>query len=127
MSAPLHSSSPTSLEKGTPETALLTLRHLPCLNYAMAGNGRRCIETCELTNDTGEDWCQVHITLNGELIQPAEAWIDRVPAGATASVDKIDVTADVDKLRDLSESTPTQVMISPSTFTSSTEKPLVSL
>ena len=59
----------------------------------MAVNGRRCIETCELTNDTGEDWCQVHISLNGELIQPAEAWIDRVPAGATVSVDKIDVTA----------------------------------
>ena len=108
MSPLLHSSTPTTPESTTPETAVLTLRHLPCLNYAMAVNGRRCIETCELTNGTGEDWCQVHITLNGELIQPAEAWIDRVPAGATVSIDKIDVTADVDKLRDLSESTPTQ-------------------
>ena len=108
MSPLLHTSTPTTPESTTPETAVLTLRHLPCLNYAMAVNGRRCIETCELTNGTDEDWCQVHITLNGELIQPAEAWIDRVPAGATVSIDKIDVTADVDKLRDLSESTPTQ-------------------
>ncbi len=84
------------------------LRYLPCLNYAMAINGKRCIETCELTNDTEEEWQHIRITLEGELIQTAEARVDRVPSGATVSIDKIDVTADVDKLRELTESTPTQ-------------------
>ncbi len=84
------------------------LRHLPCLNYAMALNGKRYIEACELTNDTREEWSEILLKIEGELILPSEARVDRVPPGTTVSLDKIEVTPDVDKLREMTESTTTQ-------------------
>ena len=89
----------------------LKVEYLPCLNYAMALNGRKCMEYCELFNDSSEDWHQLKVIVTGEMIQEAEVAIDIIPAKQTIRVTDIQVMPDIDKLRELTESVDTKFQI----------------
>ena len=86
----------------------LKIEYLPCLNYAMAINGRKCLEYLELTNDTTEDWRALRLTISGELIAASEAVVDSIPMGQTVRVNDLKVLPDVDKLRERTESIDTK-------------------
>ena len=73
---------------------------LPCLNYAMAVNGQKCLEFIEISNPTADDWHGVQVKVSGDLIADASYVIDTVPAGMTVRVTDLDVKPDLDKLRD---------------------------
>ena len=86
----------------------LKIEYLPCLNYAMTINGRKCLEYLELTNDTHEEWRALRLTVTGEMVAASEAVIDSVPAGQTVRVGELKVMPDVDKLRERTESVDTK-------------------
>ncbi len=80
---------------------------LPCLNYAMAVNGQKCLEFIEISNPTADDWHGVQVKVSGDLIADASYIIDTVPAGMTVRVTDLDVKPDLDKLREMTESVET--------------------
>jgi very-short-patch-repair endonuclease len=80
---------------------------LPCLNYAMAVNGQKCLEFIEISNPTADDWHGVQVKVSGDLIADASYVIDTVPAGMTVRVTDLDVKPDLDKLREMTESVET--------------------
>ena len=86
----------------------LKIEYLPCINYAMTINGRKCLEYLELTNDTDEDWRGLRLTIGGELIAASEAVVDSIPVGQTVRVGDLKVLPDVDKLRERTESIDTK-------------------
>ena len=83
------------------------VEYLPCLNYAMAASGQKCLEFVEITNDTDDDWHNVRVKVSGELIADSECILDSVPSGMTVRVNDVDVKPDLDKLRELTESVET--------------------
>ena len=83
------------------------VEYLPCLNYAMAASGQKCLEFVEITNDTDDDWHNVRVKVSGELIADSECILDSVPSGMTVRVTDVDVKPDLDKLREMSESVET--------------------
>ena len=85
---------------------------LPCLNYAMAVNGQKCLEFIEISNPTADDWHGVQVKVSGELIADASYVIDTVPAGMTVRVTDLDVKPDLDKLREMTESVETAFTLS---------------
>ncbi len=85
---------------------------LPCLNYAMAVNGQKCLEFIEISNPTADDWHGVQVKVSGELIADASYIIDTVPAGMTVRVTDLDVKPDLDKLREMTESVETAFTLS---------------
>ena len=86
----------------------LKIEYLPCINYAMTINGRKCLEYLELTNNTAEDWRGLRLTIGGELIAASEAVVDSIPVGQTVRVADLKVLPDVDKLRERTESIDTK-------------------
>ena len=86
----------------------LKIEYLPCLNYAMTINGRKCLEYLELTNDTAEDWRGLRLTITGDLIAASEAVVDSIPVGQTVRVADLNVLPDIDKLRERTESIDTK-------------------
>ena len=98
--------------RGMIDEKCLRVEYLPCLNYAMALNGRKNLEYCEITNDTAEDWQTIKVMVSGDLIQPEEATIDTIPAGATIRITTLHVMPDIDKLREQTESIETKFRIS---------------
>ena len=85
---------------------------LPCLNYAMAVNGQKCLEFIEISNPTADDWHGVQVKVSGDLIADASYVIDTVPAGMTVRVTDLDVKPDLDKLREMTESVETAFTLS---------------
>ena len=85
---------------------------LPCLNYAMAVNGQKCLEFIEISNPTADDWHGVQVKVSGDLIADASYIIDTVPAGMTVRVTDLDVKPDLDKLREMTESVETAFTLS---------------
>ena len=85
---------------------------LPCLNYAMAVNGQKCLEFIEISNPTADDWHGVQVKVSGDLIADASYIIDTVPAGMTVRVSDLDVKPDLDKLREMTESVETAFTLS---------------
>ncbi len=85
---------------------------LPCLNYAMAVNGQKCLEFIEISNPTADDWHGVQVKVSGDLIADASYVIDTVPAGMTVRVSDLDVKPDLDKLREMTESVETAFTLS---------------
>ena len=98
--------------KGKMDEKSLRVEYLPCLNYAMALNGRKSLEYCEITNNTDEDWQAILIMVSGDLIQPEETRIEAIPAGQTIRITTLKVMPDIDKLRELTESVETKFCIS---------------
>lgn len=90
----------------------LKVQYLPCLNYAMALNGRKCMEYCEITNNSAEDWHTLKVLVSGEMIQSAETALDAIPAGQTIRITTLQVMPDIDKLRELTESVETKFKVS---------------
>lgn len=90
----------------------LKVEYLPCLNYAMALNGRKCMEYCEISNNSSDDLHTLKVEVNGEMIQHSETTLDIVPAGQTIRITDIQVMPDIDKLRELTESVETKFQIS---------------
>ena len=62
---------------------MIKVEYLPCLNYAMTTNGRRCVEYIEVTNPTVEDWTTVTVRISGELVAAQEQVVERIPASET--------------------------------------------
>ena len=87
---------------------MIKVEYLPCLNYAMTTNGRRCVEYIEVTNPTVEDWTTVTVRISGELVAAQEQVVERIPSGETVRLTNLDVVPDRDKLRELTESVETQ-------------------
>ena len=98
--------------RGKIDEKCLRVEYLPCLNYAMVLNGRKNLEYCEITNNTDDDWQSIKVTVNGELIQPEEARIETILARQTIRITTLNVMPDIDKLRELTESTETKFRIS---------------
>ncbi|MBQ4175318.1 MAG: DUF4011 domain-containing protein, partial [Prevotella sp.] len=90
----------------------LKVEYLPCLNYAMALNGRKCMEYCEISNNSSDDLHTLKVEVNGEMIQHSETTLDIVPAGQTIRITDIQVMPDIDKLRELTESVETKFQLS---------------
>ena len=86
---------------------MIKVEYLPCLNYAMTTNGRRCVEYIEVTNPTVEDWTTVTVRISGELVAAQEQVVERIPAGEAVRLTNLDVVPDRDKLRELTESVET--------------------
>lgn len=87
--------------------ANVRIEYFPSVNYATCINGKRCVEYFELFNDDEEDWCDVSVNVMGELIAPSQSHVDRIVRGATIRVEGIEVTPDIDRLREQTESTDT--------------------
>ena len=91
---------------------LLHVEYLPCMNYAMTMNGRRCIEYIEVTNTTRSTWHQTLISISGELFATEKMVVEKMLPGQTVRITELDVKPDRDKLRELSESVETQFEVS---------------
>ncbi|MBO4659744.1 MAG: DUF4011 domain-containing protein [Prevotella sp.] len=90
----------------------IRIDYLKNLNYAIWSNGYKCLRVCELTNDSEDDWRDIIVRINGEMLIPSESHIDLVPHGATVSAEQLSITPDAGKLRELTESTSTQFTLS---------------
>ncbi|MCR5130607.1 MAG: DUF4011 domain-containing protein [Prevotella sp.] len=89
----------------------LKIEYLPCMNYAMTMNGRRCIEYIELTNSTNDTWNEIRVSVSGELFTTDTMVVDKISSGQTFRLTELDVKPDKDKLRELTESVETQFTV----------------
>ena len=83
------------------------IEYLSRINYAMSINGKRCVDFFELYNNDEEDWKDVRVTVTGDMIQPSQGQVETIERGMTIRVEGIEVTPDIDQLRELSESADT--------------------
>ena len=101
-------------EKLTPEN--IRVEYLQDINYAIATNGGKFLNTCEITNDDNEDWREVSVSLSGEFLAASESRIELIPQGQMVAVSNLAIHPDIEKLRKVTESVETQfelkVMIS---------------
>ena len=84
------------------------INYLPSINYAIWSNGEQCLNLCELTNDSEDDWHDITVRIEGEMLIASESRIDIIPRGAIVAVENLSITPDSEKLRKLTESCPTQ-------------------
>ena len=82
--------------------------YLPSLNYAIWSNGQKCLNQCELTNDTEAEWRDLAVRIDGEMLVGSESHVDLIPPGATVTVEHLGIDPNAEKLRHLAESCATQ-------------------
>ena len=92
--------------------ANIRLDYISSINYAITQNGSKYLSICEITNDDDCDWRDIKVKISGELLSTSESLLSLIPQGQTVSVPGIDIKPDIDKLRQLTESTDTQFEIS---------------
>lgn len=85
----------------------IRIEYFPCLNYSMSINGKQCVESFEIYNDDDDDWRDLTVTVDGEMVQTAVAHVDLIERGMTIRVEGVTVAPDLDQLRELSESADT--------------------
>ena len=84
------------------------INYLPSINYAIWSNGEQCLNLCELTNDSDDDWHDITVRIEGEMLAASECRIDLIPRGSVVAVEHLSITPDSEKLRNLTESCSTQ-------------------
>ena len=65
----------------------IRIEYFPCLNYSMSINGKQCVESFEIYNDDDEDWRDLTVTVDGEMVQTAVAHVDLIERGMTIRVE----------------------------------------
>ncbi|MBO4849451.1 MAG: DUF4011 domain-containing protein [Prevotella sp.] len=99
-------------------TANIRLEFNPYINYASTLIGTSYVKVLELHNDDEEDWHDIIVGLSGDMLLPTESRLSLVPKGETVSIDTLDISPDLDKLRQLTESVDTQLHLTIRTETS---------
>ena len=85
--------------------------YLPKVNYALLHNGVKCLNYCEIENLSGEDLRHVTVRLTGELVKPAETFVEMLPKGQTVHVSGLELEPDIDGLLQLTEAVSTSFKI----------------
>lgn len=79
------------------------LEYLPCINYAMLHNHVSSCSFCELTNNDEQDWLEVNVAIDGELIKHSESVFDIIPHGEKIQINDLNIAPNVQKLIELTE------------------------
>ena len=90
-------------------SANIRLEFNPYINYASTLTGTSFVNALELHNDDEEDWHDLIVSLSGDMLLTTEARLSLVPRGETVSINTLDISPDLDKLRSLTESVDTQL------------------
>ena len=97
-----------SIMKQLLSDANIRLDYISRINYATTQNGFKYLSICEITNDDDCDWHDIRVKISGELLNASESLLSLIPKGKTVTVSGIDIKPDIDRLRQLTESTDTQ-------------------
>ena len=93
------------------EKGIVQVDYLPRMNYAMWLNGQQALRRVEIDNSSDEDWTDVCVRLDGDMLQPREEHLDLVPCGQTVILQQLQLVPDADTLRQLTESVTTTFRI----------------
>ncbi len=84
------------------------VEYLPRLNYAVLNNKVRTCKLCVIENDDEEDWQNVKVAVEGELLARLETVVNVVPKKERVQIGDVKILPDVHQLLNLTEAISTQ-------------------
>ncbi|KGN81371.1 hypothetical protein HR13_00445 [Porphyromonas gulae] len=86
-----------------PYSGALILEYIDFINFAIQHNGIRTISRCAISNESGRDWVDTTVLIEGAYLKPADCHFDLIPTGTTIEAEGLELKVDAARLISLTE------------------------